>query len=436
MIPRLPQEIRRPDATTIAILRESRAVIAARPVDLSAAVYRHLPTFAPRTRELIAGEIRLHGERIVLELLRAVDALDTIAGLESDLQRLGAEHAVRHGVPAEHYPYLGQALVRAVRELFPASDGGMLGSAWMEVYEWLAAQMLHGAVASVPSYLPPRQRGAGPSPAYWRAYVDAEAPDPLSSDAGERVDLPQDRTEFLDRDRVELFERLARAEDVGASPDIRGQRALLPGEPTLPVAAPRPLPRPEPTVPEAATPPLDTPARAEASRAEASRAEAARAEAPRVEAPRAETAAPAETGAVTPPQFASPDPPASPQIGPAVSPQTGLPAGPPTGPIERRLSLRDLPRPGSGSPWPRRAGQGSGRPSGADASEPDVRGTDVPEPVAIGRAQPPGSPAAPTWIEPRPAQGMGTGWPPDPAIKPPRPPRPRQPDLDDPPVQA
>ena len=361
MIPRLPQEVRRPDATTIAMLRESRAVIAARPVDLSAAVYRHLPTFAPRTRELIAGEIRLHGERIVLELLRAVDALDTIAGVESDLQRLGAEHAVRHGVPAEHYPYLGQALVRAVRELFPASDGGTLGSAWMEVYEWLAAQMLHGAVASVPSYLPPRERRAASSPAYWRAYVDAEAPDPLSSDAGERVDLPQDRTEFLDRDRVELFERLTRAEDVGASPDIRGQRALLLGEPTLPVAAPRPLSQPEP--------------------------------------------------------------------------EAAPPASVPPGPVERRLSLRELPRPGSGSPWPRRAGPGSARPPGTDVPDPDVRGTDVPEPTAIGRAQPPGRPAAPTWIEPRPAQGLGTGWPPDPAIKPPRPPRPRQPDLGNAPAQ-
>ena len=345
MIPRLPQEIRRPDATTIAMLRESRDVIAARPVDLSAAVYRHLPTFAPRTRELIAAEIRLHGERIVFELLRAVEALDAIALLEADLHRLGAEHAGRHGVPAEHYPYLGQALVRAVRELFPGSDGGTLGSAWMEVYEWLAAQMLHGAVASVPSYSPPpRQREATSSPAYWRAYVDAETLDPLGSDVGGRVDPALDRTEFLDRDRVELFERLARAEDVGASPDVRGQRALLPAEPTLPVA------------------------------------------------------------------------------------------------VERRLSLHELPRPGSGSPWPQRAGQVT--PPSADAAgagtnptESDFRGTAVPEPTAIGRAHPTGPPAAPTWVEPRSARGMGTGWPPDPAIKPPRPPRPGQPDLDDAPVQ-
>ena len=343
MIPRLPQEIRRPDATTIAMLRESRDVIAARPVDLSAAVYRHLPTFAPRTRELIAAEVRLHGERIVLELLRAVDALDALSLLEADLHRLGAEHAVRHGVPAEHYPYLGQALVRAVRELFPDSDGGTLGSAWMEVYEWLAAQMLHGAVASVPSYLPPsRHRGAPSSPAYWRAYVDAEKLDPLAPDVGERVDPALDRTEFLDRDRVELFERLARAEDVGASPDVRGQRVLLPEEPTLPVTAPRPL------------------------------------------------------------------------SGPA------------------------LPRPGSGSPWPQRAGRGAPQAADAadsDAPEPDLRGTDVPGPTAIGRAHPPAPPAAPTWVEPRSTRGMGTGWPPDPAIKPPQPTRPGQPDLDDAPVQ-
>ncbi|MFB9319621.1 globin domain-containing protein, partial [Cryptosporangium minutisporangium] len=213
MTPRLPQEIRRPDSTTMVLLRESRTAIAARPVDLSAAVYRHLPTFAPRTKELMAAELRLHGERIVQELLRAVEILDAMATLEDDLRRLGAEHATYHGVPAEHYPYVGQALVRAVRELFPNSEGGMLGSAWMEVYEWLAAQMMQGAVAASSS-TPAREPEV--SPAYWRAYVEPAEPPSDGSAPEDRVDPARDQT--VSFDRGELFERLARVDDVDAPP--------------------------------------------------------------------------------------------------------------------------------------------------------------------------------------------------------------------------
>ncbi|WP_170323899.1 globin domain-containing protein [Cryptosporangium phraense] len=182
MIPRLPDETRRPDAATMALLRESRAAIAARPVDLAAAVYRHLPSFAPRTKELMAATVRSHGERIVEELLRAVEVLDALAVLSEDLRKLGAEHAAEHGVPAEHYPYVGQALVRAVRELFPDADTGPVGSAWLEVYEWVAAEMLAGAVEGAPSSPPGRDPES--SPAYWRPYIEPLEPGESSSASG------------------------------------------------------------------------------------------------------------------------------------------------------------------------------------------------------------------------------------------------------------
>jgi hemoglobin-like flavoprotein len=382
MIPRLPQEIRRPDAATIALLEESRAVIAARPVDLSAAVYRHLPNFGPGIQDAMAAQMRLHGERLVHELLRAVEALGAIASLEDDLQRLGAEHA-GHGVPAEHYPYLGQALVRAVRELFPASDGGALGSAWMEVYEWLAAQMLHGATEAEPSYLPPRLQGTPPTPAYWRAYVDADPPD----GPGHQEPPPMDQTVLFDR--TEVLERLARAEEFGASPDVRGNRALLSGEAVPPVAAGSLGQRLRASEVGEPVDPLALPPPAVAAGPEFTEPLPGRP--PGVSGAGSESSA---AGRQPEPTLAGP-------------PGVGAPSPPPRRLETEPPEAESRPRPGSSSPWPYRASA----PRPAD------------ETVIF-----------PTWLG-EPPRGVGTGWPPDPAIKPPRPNRPPAPDLDDAPVQ-
>ncbi|MFG1920348.1 globin domain-containing protein [Cryptosporangium sp. NPDC048952] len=261
MTARLPHEDHRPDSTTMSMIRESRTAIAARPVDLAAAVYRHLPSFAPRTKELLAADIRLHGDRIVRDLLRAAEVLDSLAALEDDLRRLGAEHAAHHGVRtelAEHLPYLGQALVRAVRELFPNSEGGPLGSAWLEVFEWLADEMMRGAEAAGPAV-------PETSPAYWRSYVEPHPPEPPPlavpapavpappSEPVATADPAQDATVMFDRG--ELFERLARIEELPrsvspAAPVVRpappaARPVSLAARPVSPAA---PVPRAEPPV--------------------------------------------------------------------------------------------------------------------------------------------------------------------------------------------
>jgi hemoglobin-like flavoprotein len=165
MMGRSPAEVPRPDAGILSMIRESSDAVHAQPDEFVEALYRHLFTLLPAAESLFPFDIGPHGTRMSRELIRAARALDVIVTVEDDLRRLGAEHARNHSVPFSYYPYLGQALIHAIREIFPGSDGSALGSAWMSVYEWIAAQMLAGAVEAVPEYVPPRPRGVAPVPA-------------------------------------------------------------------------------------------------------------------------------------------------------------------------------------------------------------------------------------------------------------------------------
>jgi len=73
-----------------------------------------------------------------------VRCADDPVAVERLLQRMGAAHGRNHAVAPEHYPYVGRALVRAVRDLSPRWSSSV-GAAWVQVYEWMAAHMILGA---------------------------------------------------------------------------------------------------------------------------------------------------------------------------------------------------------------------------------------------------------------------------------------------------
>lgn len=79
-------------------------------------------------------------------LLAAVSTLASVdtAGLETVLHRLGAQHRARYGVEPDHYLYIGHALTRAVRDVSGSLWSGALSSAWIAVYQWVAAHMISG----------------------------------------------------------------------------------------------------------------------------------------------------------------------------------------------------------------------------------------------------------------------------------------------------
>jgi hemoglobin-like flavoprotein len=160
----------RPDAETIRIARESCAAVADRPAAIAETFYVHLFELAPAVRDMFPADMSIQNERMSRTLLDAVRNADDPEKVERLLQRMGAAHARNHAVIAEHYPYVGRALVRAVRELSPRWSA-VVGSAWVQVYEWMAAHMVLGAdVEAAQGPDRPQQSTAGFRGAFGGAY--------------------------------------------------------------------------------------------------------------------------------------------------------------------------------------------------------------------------------------------------------------------------
>lgn len=142
--PRSAAEVGRPDAQTIEMVRASCAAVIDEPAVIAECFYMHLFDLAPEVRGMFAKDMSVQNERMSRALMDAVRGADNPAWVEYLLQRMGARHARHHGAVPEHYPYVGRALVRAVRDLSPQWEPA-LGSAWVQVYEWMAAHMVLGA---------------------------------------------------------------------------------------------------------------------------------------------------------------------------------------------------------------------------------------------------------------------------------------------------
>jgi len=135
----------RPDPEAMAVVQRSAAKVAARPIALAEAFYKHLFALAPGVRPMFPKDMTAQNDKLCRALLDCIQALtgtDRAASeMEWALRRLGTRHADRFAVHPEHYPYVGHALVRAVRDI---SDdwSATCASSWVWVYDWMSSHML------------------------------------------------------------------------------------------------------------------------------------------------------------------------------------------------------------------------------------------------------------------------------------------------------
>jgi hemoglobin-like flavoprotein len=168
----------RPDAETIQIARDSCAAVADRPAALAESFYHHLFEMVPEVRGMFPADMSMQHERMSRTLVDAVRGADDPVAVERLLQRMGAAHGRNHAVVPEHYPHVGRALVRAVRDLSPRWSPSV-ASAWVQVYEWMAAHMILGAENSA-AHTEARtvDYGSGFRGGYGGAYGDGLPPEP------------------------------------------------------------------------------------------------------------------------------------------------------------------------------------------------------------------------------------------------------------------
>jgi hemoglobin-like flavoprotein len=137
--------LERPDRQAMTVVQRTAAVVADRPVALAEAFYQHLFELAPGVRSMFPEEMSAQNEKLCRALFQCVRALVSddreATEMERVLRRLGADHAERYAVLPEHYPYVGHALARAVRDL--SQDWSTTcTSSWIWVYTWMSEHML------------------------------------------------------------------------------------------------------------------------------------------------------------------------------------------------------------------------------------------------------------------------------------------------------
>ncbi len=133
-----------PDPVAIEAARRSCAGLSRDDPYLARRFYDHLFVLAPGARQMFPPDMTVQTERLFAALLDAVDAMDNPESVRARLRALGAAHARRHHVTEDMYVHVGQALIRAVREV-TGDLSTLTASAWASVYQWLADEMIAGA---------------------------------------------------------------------------------------------------------------------------------------------------------------------------------------------------------------------------------------------------------------------------------------------------
>lgn len=143
-VPRRLSELPPIDQETMDIVRRSCLALPADQLELSREFYRQLFDIAPHARGMFPADMTEQNERLLSAILAAVRNLDRPDLVESHLRRWGVGHRRMHGVTDDLYPYVAHSLVRALRQINGHLDTSV-GSAWLAVYEWMAAVMIDGA---------------------------------------------------------------------------------------------------------------------------------------------------------------------------------------------------------------------------------------------------------------------------------------------------
>lgn len=141
--PRRLHELPSFDARTIEAVRRSCAGLP-EPIELTREFYRDLFKRVPAARALFPDDMTAQQERLLSGILAAVRAMDQPHLVEDSLRRWGVVHRRLHGITNDLYPQVGHSLLHALKLLYPSMESS-LGSAWIAVYEWMAAVMIDGA---------------------------------------------------------------------------------------------------------------------------------------------------------------------------------------------------------------------------------------------------------------------------------------------------
>ena len=111
----------------------------------SATFYSNLFAFHPELKPLFAkADLAAQEKKLITSLAIIVENLRNPEELSLALKSLGAYHH-EIGTIAEHYPFVGQALVETFAEYLGSEWNLKTEQAWLNAYNFIAGVMLEGA---------------------------------------------------------------------------------------------------------------------------------------------------------------------------------------------------------------------------------------------------------------------------------------------------
>jgi nitric oxide dioxygenase/hemoglobin len=140
--------MRTASAQAIAIVKATAPAIEQHGVEITTAMYKRLFD-NPEVKAMFDQAAQQSGEqprRLAAAILAYAKNIDKLGNLGAAVQRMVTRH-VETGVKPEHYPYVAQALLPAVREVLGAEVAtDEVLAAWGEAY-WMLADILIAAEA-------------------------------------------------------------------------------------------------------------------------------------------------------------------------------------------------------------------------------------------------------------------------------------------------
>lgn len=142
-------------------LRSSWAKVAAYGTQVPQFFYARLFLAHPELRDMFPVSMATQSDRLVAALGRIVSEVDDLTDVTPVIQQLGRDHR-RFQVRAEHYPYVGEALLATLQQFLGADWTPDLAADWTAAYTVVATVMGDAAKAA-----------EGVTPPWWEAEVIA-----------------------------------------------------------------------------------------------------------------------------------------------------------------------------------------------------------------------------------------------------------------------
>jgi NAD(P)H-flavin reductase/hemoglobin-like flavoprotein len=137
---RVPTSASAKATDTVALIRESFALVAPQAAEMARHFYATLFSTAPETRDLFPVNMEVQRSRLLRALVHVVQMVDRPDELVPFLQQLGRDHR-KFGVLAEHYDAVGVALLSAVSEFAGTAWTPPVEKAWTDAYGIVAGAM-------------------------------------------------------------------------------------------------------------------------------------------------------------------------------------------------------------------------------------------------------------------------------------------------------